>query len=188
MKFFNAFLVLACISLCSSCAPTQIQPPEYKYAEGAVRIHLKADPQLNLYDGRPHTLVICAYQLDSPNSFNNLTNSIEGIYKLLECRRFDGSVTNAERLIVHPGKDGTYTLNRAQGSQYVAVVAGYFEDLQKDFIKDNLFRLFPVPVETKSRGFFSRQKYQQAESMYIDMELAPGRIKTASSSKYETDK
>ncbi len=181
-------LMLVFFSLCVSCAPTQIMPPAYKYSEGAIRVHLKADPQLNLYDGRPHTLVICAYQLDSPNGYNNLTSSMEGLYKLLECKRFDDSVTNAERLIVHPGKDVTSTLNRAQGTKYVAVVAGYFEDLQSDFSKENLSHLFPIPVVTKSRGFFTREKYQQAENMYIDVELAPGRIKSGSASIYSTEK
>ena len=55
-----------------SCAAQQLPPPESEYEKDAIKINLKADPQLNLSAGKPHTLMACVYQLNDPNSFNQL--------------------------------------------------------------------------------------------------------------------
>ncbi len=169
--------ILVCFLLAglflSGCA-TQVMPTQYTYGEDEIRVHLKADPQLNLYEGRPHTLLVCVYQLSDPNAFNQFSGSMDGMYKLLECDRFDSSVTNAERLIIHPGKDGTFTISRAEGSKYIAILAGYYY-MQKEHIS----RLFPVPIVTKTKGFFSKTKTSKPAAMLIDLELGPQQIKSA---------
>jgi hypothetical protein len=74
-----------------SCAAQQLPPPESEYEKDAIKINVKADPQLNLSDGKPHTLLVCVYQLNDPNGFNQLADDQEGLYRLLECDLFDGS-------------------------------------------------------------------------------------------------
>ena len=129
--------LIATVSSCSSVSRT----PEYTYQKGAVTITLRADPQLNLYQDTPHTLVACTYQLRDPNAFNQLVDERDGLPKLLECGRFDASVAYAKRLVVQPGQEMRDSLDRAEGAKYVSVVAGYY-DLQKW----NAVRLFPIPV------------------------------------------
>jgi type VI secretion system VasD/TssJ family lipoprotein len=135
------FSVIAVVVSCSSVSRT----PEYSYQKEAVTITLRADPQLNLYQGSPHTLVACTYQLRDPNAFNQLVDEKEGLPKLLECGRFDGSVAYAKRLVVQPGQELKDSLDRAEGAKYVSVVAGYY-NLQKW----NAVRLFQIPVGTLS--------------------------------------
>ena len=88
---------LALIVLMWSCAAQQLPPPESEYEKEAIKINVKADPQLNLSDGKPHTLLVCMYQLNDPNSFNQLAGDQEGLYRLLECSLFDGSVEGAKK-------------------------------------------------------------------------------------------
>ncbi|NIO08748.1 MAG: type VI secretion system lipoprotein TssJ, partial [Deltaproteobacteria bacterium] len=94
---------LLLVLLVWSCASKQLPAPEFVYEENAIKIHVKADPQLNLSDGKPHTLLVCIYQLKDPNAFNQLAGDQEGLYRLLECALFDASVVGAKKLIVQPG-------------------------------------------------------------------------------------
>ena len=68
---FTSSLLLLLFLLCS-CATKQLPPPKLEFAENAIKIHVKADPKLNLSDGKPHTLLVCVYQLKNPNGLNQL--------------------------------------------------------------------------------------------------------------------
>ena len=102
---FMGFLMLWICS-CSS-KPIMTIPPDYAYGEGGIRLHLKSDRGLNTYQGSPHALVLCTYQLRDPNAFNQLLEEKDGLSKLLECSRFDPSVTHSKRYIIYPDKEIT---------------------------------------------------------------------------------
>ena len=138
------FSVIATLSSCSSTNSAS-RPAEYTYQREAVTWTLRADPQLNLYQGSPHTLVACTYQLRDPNAFNQLVDEKDGLPKLLECGRFDASVAYAKRLVVQPGQEMRDSLDRAEGARYISVVAGYYK-LQKW----NAVRLYQIPVNKKN--------------------------------------
>jgi predicted component of type VI protein secretion system len=116
-KVFVAVVVLSLSSLLLSCGGKGAVPPtvDFAYQKGAIVLHLKADPRLNLYQRSPHTLSLCIYQLRDPNGFNQLAGDQAGLYKLLECSRFDGTVAMATRLDVQPGTESTQALDRAEG-------------------------------------------------------------------------
>jgi type VI secretion system VasD/TssJ family lipoprotein len=141
-RYVYASLLLCLVAAISSCS-TASRTPEYTFQKEAVTITLRADPRLNLYQGTPHTLVACTYQLKDPNAFNQLVDEKDGLSKLLECSRFDASVAYAKRLVVQPGQEIRDSLDRAEGAKYVSVVAGYY-NLQKW----NVVRLFQIPVGT----------------------------------------
>jgi hypothetical protein len=111
------------------------------------------------------------YQLRDPNTFNQLSDDTEGIYKLLECDLFDASVATAKRLIVHPGQDVTVTLDRAEGAKYVALAAGYYA-----LEKDRMIRLFDIPVVIDTKGFIKRTKESKPGRLAIELELGPSQI------------
>jgi hypothetical protein len=71
--------------------------------------------------GEAHTLLLCAYQLSDPNTFNQLSNDEDGLYSLLECSLFGNGAAAAKRMIIQPGQDINMTLDRAEGARYVAV-------------------------------------------------------------------
>lgn len=169
--YLNAlFLVIVC-SLIYACASQPLPAPEWQYEKEAIKLHLKADPQLNLEAGTPHTLLICVYQLKDPNAFNQLTGDNDGIYKLLECGLFDAAVATTKRLFARPGQDINIVLDRAEGAKYLAIVAGYFT-LQKD----RMIRLFEIPVVVEKKGFIKRKKIQKPGPLNIELILGPQQI------------
>lgn len=170
-KYLNFLFFVTIISIIYSCASQPLPPPQWEYEKDAVKIHLKADPKLNLEEGTPHTLLVCVYQLKDPNAFNQLSGDNDGIYKLLECKLFDASVATAKRIIARPGQDISLVLDRAEGAKYVAAVAGYYI-LQKD----RMIRLFKIPVVVEKKGFIKRKKTKKPGSMNIELKLGPQQI------------
>ncbi|MCX8117627.1 MAG: type VI secretion system lipoprotein TssJ [Desulfobacterota bacterium] len=155
------FSLVACLVL-SSCA-TVVIPPSWEYEPNAIRLNLKSDAQLNLFQGRAHTLVLCVYLLSDPNELNQLVDERGGLEKLCECTKFHPSVTFAKRFIIHPNREYKETLDRAAGAKYVALVAGYFK-LQKE----NVVKLYSIPiVEEKKKGNI----YQKPGPLSIDLYL-----------------
>ena len=148
-----ALLVLPLVA----CATT-----EWKYEKGAIQLHLVSDRNLNLFGGTAHTLLLCVYHLRDPNAFNQVQDEKDGLVKLLDCTRFDPSVTYAKKIIVQPGQDVTEALDRAEGARYVAVVAGYSQ-LQKDRVT----RFFEIPVGSLSKS---------PQRLDIDLYLGPQEI------------
>jgi predicted component of type VI protein secretion system len=141
----------------------------YPYEKGAVQIHLKADPRLNLFDATPHTLFICVYHLRDPNGFNQLLDEADGISKLLECARFDPSVTGMRKIVVQPGGEVSEAVDRPEGAKYVALAAGYSRLLKEDSV-----RLYPVPIIEVRSGLFS--KTARPGPLAIDLFLGPEAI------------
>ena len=155
-----------------ACSSQPLPPPDWTYEKDAIQVHLKADPKLNFDDGVPHTLVTCIYQLKDPNTFNQLAEDTDGIYKLLDCGLFDAGVATAKRLIVHPGQDVNIMIDRAEGAKYVAVVAGYYV-LQKD----RMIRLFDIPTVIEAKGWIKRTKISKPGHLKIEIQLGPSQIK-----------
>jgi type VI secretion system VasD/TssJ family lipoprotein len=135
----------------------------YGYEKDAISLNLKGDPQLNLFDKQPHTLLVCVYQLRDPNALNQVLQDAEDVSKLLECVRFDPSILNAKKYILQPGKEITGALDRAEGARYVGIVAGYFNS-----DKQRASRIIPVPVA----GMFGKK----AARMNLEVFLGPDEI------------
>lgn len=144
-----------------SCAGT----PQYLYEKEAIILNMKGDPQLNLYRNSPHTLMLCVYQFKDPNMFNQLMDEKDGLQKLLECNRFDGSVTSAKSFVMSPKKEKIEKIDRVEGTKYVAFVAGYY-----NLVKENVTQFVPVPV-----SFLG----SKPKVMSIDLYLGPQGIKKA---------
>ncbi len=170
-RLLKRFSLIACLFFMISCAGKTIQPPEFIYAKDGVRINVEADWELNRYEGAPHTLMACVYQLDSRKSFNLLSGDRDGLYTLLECSRFDSSVTNVERLFIHPGQKSVAIFDRVESTRYVAVVAGY-----NRMEKEGDVRIFEIPIKSESAGFMSSTVIEVPEELTIDLILGPERI------------
>lgn len=170
-KVIFSLSCLASIVLIWSCAVQQLPPPESEYEKDAIKINVKADPRLNLSDGKPHTLMVCVYQLNDPNGFNQLADDQEGLYRLLECNLFDGSVDGAKKLIVQPGQNTTFNLDRTQGARYVAVAAGYYL-----IERERVVRLYEIPVVIEKKGFIRRSKRKKLDTLEIDLKLGSQQI------------
>ncbi len=150
LKSAKAIMAICSLFLCSSCGTmpwSKPKPPPYdgkaayepRYEKNALTVNIKSDPRLNLFQDRPHSLVLCMYELKEPNMFNQLSDEREGIYKLMECGRFDGSVAYSHRQIVQPGEDAVDVRDRAEGAKYLGIAAGYY-----DLKKSSSLRLLPI--------------------------------------------
>lgn len=170
-KIISMLIWLVSAFLIFSCASKQLAPPEMEFEEKSIKIHMKADPQLNLSDGTSHTLLVCVYQLKEPNTFNQLADDQEGLYRLLECKLFDPSVAGTKRLVVQPGTDTEFSLDRAQGARYVAVVAGYYL-----LDKERMVRLYEIPVVIEKKGLIRRTKKKKLDALNVDLKLGPKQI------------
>lgn len=144
-------LIVSLILICS-CAHQPPPLPQWRYAREAIHLNIRADANLNLHEGKPHTLMICIYQLRRKSSFNSLAEEIDGRYKLLECQPFDATVASVKRLIIHPGDSLDLLLDRSEGARHLAIVAGYYL-LQKK----RIIRLIDFPVITENHGFMGNQ-------------------------------
>jgi predicted component of type VI protein secretion system len=123
-------------------------------------------------EGNAHTLLLCVHQLRDPNAFNRLAGSTKGIYQLLECSQFDAGVTNSKRIIVQPGQKVRYTLDRAEGTKYVAIAGGYY-----DLNKEDVTGLFEIPIVEKILGTFSRARITEPGILTLQLELGPEAIR-----------
>ncbi len=171
-KLYKCLCLTIVIFFVGACASQPVSPPsEWRYEKEAIHFNLKADPQLNLYEGSPHTLLLCIYQLRDPNAFNQLAEDEDGLYKLLECSSFDSSVANSKRLIVQPGKDLTTDMDRAEGARYVAIVAGYYL-----IQKEGMIRLYDVPWFVEKKGFIRQTKIAKPAALSIDLVLGSQQI------------
>ncbi|MBI5590662.1 MAG: type VI secretion system lipoprotein TssJ [Deltaproteobacteria bacterium] len=155
-----------------SCASAPVLPPEWRYEKEAIRLTLQADPRLNLYNNTPHTLQLCFYQLKDPNGFNQLTETEEGLYKLLEGSMFDASVANFKRLNMSPGQSTPFIMDRAEGARFIGIAAGY-----ATIQKDRITRLINIPVITVEEGSgFKKQKVSRPEMINLKLRLGPQQI------------
>ena len=65
-----------------ACSSTPLPPPEPVAEDAAIRFTISSDPQLNLYNEKPHSLLCCVYQLSNLNKFNQLAGDKSGMYTL----------------------------------------------------------------------------------------------------------
>jgi type VI secretion system VasD/TssJ family lipoprotein len=164
--------VLISFLMILSCASAPIPPPEWRYEKEAIKLTLQADPQLNLYKNMAHTLQLCVYQLKDPNGFNQLTETEEGLYKLLEGSMFDASVANFKRLNMSPGQSMPFTMDRAEGAKYIGIAAGY-----ATIQKDRITRLISIPVIIVEEGSgFKKQTVSRPEIINLKLRLGPHQI------------
>lgn len=148
-KLWLALVIGALAALCSSCATTGERAAITPYIDGGINLHFRGDRQLNLYQRAPHALTVCAYQLKDLNGFNQVLEEKEGVSKLMECSRFDPSVTFVKRLVVQPGRDLYDAMEVSEGTRHVAIVAGYYGFRKKEAVKT-------IPLPLKGMPFFKK--------------------------------
>jgi type VI secretion system VasD/TssJ family lipoprotein len=150
LSFFHVVvLLLSCVLSACAGAPSHPSPDSnvaWSFGRKAIEISYHAAHDLNVYDGKAHTILLCCYQLSNPDIFNNLSKSEDGVTKILNCSRFDKSVVDSTRVIVRPGEDKTIELDRAENARWVGLAAGYYE-LNPEMV----IRLIAIPVAVQKK-------------------------------------
>ena len=181
-KSIAMIFILSFAALLFSCSskPKIIKPPEWGYEKDAIQLRFTGDPELNLYQKKAHSLVVCVYHLKDLNGINQLMDEKDGLPKLLECGRFDPGVTYSRRLVVQPNRELKETLDRTDGAQYVGVVAGYY-NLQKE----TSARSFPIPIAGER---VKKTLIQRPAKMNLDLYFGPQEIRVVEKPKVEKEK
>jgi predicted component of type VI protein secretion system len=172
MKRCGIIMLAGLAMMIMSGCTAKLKQPEWKYEKEAVRVHIQADHQLNLYNRKAHTLYVCFYQLSEMNAFDQLTQDEPGIRKLLECKLFDDSVAAVNSKIIHAGENLTFFLDRAERAKYFAIVTGYFDKLDDA----RMVRRHKIQVLKKRESFWKRKYRCIPCTLEIDMALGPKQI------------
>ncbi|XCN73051.1 MAG: type VI secretion system lipoprotein TssJ [Candidatus Electrothrix aestuarii] len=158
-------LFLLCLLLLTSCA-ADAPEPEWKYGEDAIDIVYRATPDLNTKDGDPNALLLVIYQLKEVNEFNRLAGYTEGLKQLLEAKVFDESVMALKKIYIEPGGARRITLDRAEHTRFVGIVAGYY-----DLEPYRCVTVQDIEYETEKHGLFKIWKNTKISLLGISLTL-----------------
>lgn len=173
-----ALVCMLVIPFLWSCASAP-ETVTWGYEKDAIELHFKSDKQLNYKDKKAHALVVCVYQLLSPNAYEQLAGSRDGLYKLLECQVFDpASVAVSKQIVVNPGKDMNVKLDRAEGAKYVGLVAGYYS-----IDKNKITRLYKIPEASERGGFLWTKKTVKPGRLDINLILGARQLQDPTEGK-----
>lgn len=173
--FFSFFIIGGCTA--------KVIQPEWKFEKEAIRVHIKADHRLNLFNRKAHTLYVCFFQLSELNAFDQLTQDTPGIRKLLECKLFDDSVAAVNSKVIHAGENITFILDRAERAKYFAIVTGYFDELDNA----RMVRRHKIQVVKRREKFWKRQYRCSPCDMTIELSLGPNQIEFSRLIKKDED-
>ncbi|MCI5168287.1 MAG: type VI secretion system lipoprotein TssJ [Candidatus Electrothrix sp. GM3_4] len=157
--------LLLCLVLLTACAD-DAPKPEWKYGENSIDIVYRAAPDLNTWKGDPNALLLVIYQLKEINEFNRLAGYPEGLRKLLEAKVFDPSVMALKKFYVEPGGARRITLDRAEHTKYVGIVAGY-----NNLKPYRCVTVQDIGYETEEHGLFKIWKNTKISVLGISLTL-----------------
>ena len=171
MRILTTIFLILLVFLVNSCSFLPASPPKWEPQKEGIVLQLKSDNKLNVEKGKAYTLYFVIYQLTSPNVFNQLSEDEEGLSKLLSSKIFDPSVTAVKSIVIYPGSDVTYKIDRAEGARYVGVVAGY-----RTMTKERMVRLFDIPVHVKIDNVLKMTQKLTPGVLDIKLKLGPQQI------------
>jgi len=164
VNFLKACVLVTVLFFMYGCAAKPVAPAEYSYSKNAINIHLQADEKLNVYQGVSHTLLVCVYQLKDLTAYTQLSGKKKGIYQLLRGKKFDPAVTYSDKIILHPGMKKQLTLDRVEGTRYLAIVTGYY-----NMAPEKMTRVHEVPVVLEKKSSYSLQKVNTVKNIDISL-------------------
>jgi type VI secretion system VasD/TssJ family lipoprotein len=192
------FLLLAAAFVLAGlqgCGGGSAQPPRpsaesedpdnvlWGFADKGVRLELSSSKDLNAYEGKAHSLLICVYQLDKRDAFDPLAGTQDGIDTLLQCAPFDKSVKSSVRIFIQPGENAVHTLDRAEGARFVGIVCGFYESTP-----DQSVRLLQIqPKKTESGHLFWKSTIYSAGTLALSLHLGANAVAEKNVGQQESD-
>lgn len=176
-SLFTRLFPFVCISLALSCASVSTSAkkepdPARTFGPKGIEIKIAASGLLNAHNDEPHALVMLVYQLDNINSFKQLTKDESGIEKLLQKEKFDPSVLSIDQLVIEPGDNKTFLLDRAENTKWVGIVAGYYS-LSPGLVS----RFYEIPVKVEKTGVYGFRKTEaKLGHLSVNLNLGPGSL------------
>jgi type VI secretion system VasD/TssJ family lipoprotein len=143
---------------------------QWSPAKEAIVIDIAADPDLNLHDGQPHTMVLAITQSSDPNAFLTLIGDAERSRQALQAGKATG-LAKFERIVVKPESKNLVRIDRAEGGKFVGLLAYYNEAKPPANA-----RLFRVPTKVESEGIVVRHRTAHALPLNLQVRLGSSAI------------
>ncbi|MHB8111252.1 MAG: type VI secretion lipoprotein TssJ [Syntrophorhabdaceae bacterium] len=145
--------------------------PSRPYAAKAIQIQYRADDNLNIYEEKPHTLMLVIYQLGDVNPFNANIKDTPGLTTLLKGEKFDQSVMAVDKFFIEPGTSSQIELDRYENVKWVGIVAGYY-----DLTPGQVTRAYELPVQIATKGTFFKTNEAKMGILGMDLYFGPSSI------------
>ena len=171
----SALLALA-VSACSSLSPAPGASPrkqaiaevKWDFEKNAISAEIDADVRLNEFENEAHTLLLGVYQMADPAAFYKMISDSGAMAASLESGNAGDGFVDFARYVVIPGARAVITLDRAQKSKSVGLVAGYY---LMDAARSA--RLFEIPLTIDSKGVFSTTYAAGPAPLALRLKLGP---------------
>lgn len=145
--------------------------PSRPYAAKAIQIEYRADDNLNIYEEKPHTLMLVVYQMGDVNPFNANIKDAVGLATLLKAEKFDQSVMAVDKFFIEPGAHNRIELDRYENVKWVGIVAGYY-----DLIPGQVTRAWELPVNIDTKGMIFKTNEARMVGLGMNLYFGPGSI------------
>ncbi len=145
-------------------------------ARDGVLLEITAATDLNLYQNRPHTLLLTVFQMADSAAFHKLVADPQQLSRALETGQAGSGFVLVSRYVVAPGRRTLLALDRAQQGRYVGIVAGYYQ-----LDAAGTARLFEVPLAVSSKGWISTTYTAEPVPLAIALQLGAQGIAAAHS-------
>jgi type VI secretion system VasD/TssJ family lipoprotein len=153
------------------------------FADKAVRLELSASKDLNAYEGKAHSLLICVYQLDKRDAFDPLAGTQDGLQTLLQCAPFDKSVKSSVRIFLQPGENAVHSLDRAEGAQFVGIACGFYESTPAQSVRLRQLQ----PKQTESGHLFWKSTIYSAGTLDLSLHLSANAVAEKDAGQQDSD-
>jgi type VI secretion system VasD/TssJ family lipoprotein len=141
-----------------------------------VLLEITAATDLNLFQNLPHTLLLTVFQMADAAAFHKLVGDPQQLSRALESGQAGPAFVQLTRYVVAPGRRTLLSLDRAQQSRYIGIVAGYYQ-----IDAEGNARLFEVPLAVSSKGWISNTYSAEPVPLAVRLHLGAQAILAASS-------
>ncbi|MCW6030448.1 MULTISPECIES: type VI secretion system lipoprotein TssJ [unclassified Pantoea] len=124
------------------------------YAEGAISLHLIAEPQMNAWQEMPNSVTVIVIQAASSSQLEAVLQSSSEIRALFHGAAAHPHLIKTDRYTLMPGQQHTLHIDRAEKVRQVAIIAGYYP-----FPSEGHIARFAIPVDA-TQPFWWRSDWQ----------------------------
>lgn len=154
----------------------------WPYAKEGILLELASDIDLNFYSNQSHTLALGIWQFDDEKVFIKLLTDKAELIKALVTGNLPKGVLQLDRYVIQPDTKVLLKLDRAQGSKYVGILAGYYQ-----FTPSGAARYFRIPLNIQSSGLISKDYTAEPAVLALRLQLGIQSIVNAESLTYDAD-
>lgn len=138
------------------------------FADNAIKIDLKADPQLNAFNSLPNSCTVLVLQAQRREQLESILGNKILLRKFFAQKGGGEGGLKLDSYVMQPEQRVSWHIDRAEQTRYVALIAGYYPAPDESHA-----RIFSIPAKLTTEGLFSRQ--WRANLVPLNVSLTLGR-------------